>query len=506
LRKVLALTFMLSIVLVAQYMIWQSHTDVSVVQETIAGNPVSRYMAGPDPAGVVIVAHGFAGSKETMRPWGFALARQGFETYVIDQPGHGASNLRLPDWQGADREALGQNLRAIIDELVKRGRAQPGKIALVGHSMGGQAVTTAAMADDRVRATVAVSSAYLEALPTDRPGNMLSLAASRDPVEIARAVQAIAAQTGSNHGDFTRGTAREAEMVAGRNHMTIIFDAAVIDRTAEWIHAGLGTQPPARAPGAGWPWGWVAVALAGAFGAVLTCGAMLAPITEPRMPSGHQNINMSTALVTLAVTAFSAVLATVYLRIPWLGVAAADYLMPYFLVMAAVLMVLRALWPRDFGFPVSLGQEPAGTSLLRGAGIFLAFVGTFGPVMQMNLGHFMPTAPRILPMMALAVVFWLYFVQEEALKRNVALYLSPLAAVLVGLAGKLVIILTWMGANALPNPPIFLALITPVSLALLLGLELISFFLGRWRYTSVAIATFAALVLAWSVAITFPLV
>jgi hypothetical protein len=47
--------------------------------------------AGPGPHPVALLAHGYAGSKETLFRYGEALAAAGFICYDVDQPGHGAS-------------------------------------------------------------------------------------------------------------------------------------------------------------------------------------------------------------------------------------------------------------------------------------------------------------------------------------------------------------------------------------------------------------------------------
>lgn len=509
-RKVLTLTLMLAVVLGAQYATWRSRSPVEVTHLLLAGSAVQRFQPAAEPAGVVIVAHGFAGSKELMRPWGYALARQGYETYLYDQPGHGDSTSRLQGQFGGPQ--LTENLRAIIDELIASGRAQPGRIGLVGHSMGGGTVVGTALTDDRVRATVILSSSHRDGLPADRPVNLLALAAERDPGFMVHAVQALARSTnggngelGKRYGRFEDGTAREADVVEGLNHITIIYDQQVMQRSADWLHAALGTTAPAPVPPL--RWFWVLIGLAAGLGAVLTVGAMLAPGVDSRgRTAGQARLGFVAGLVTLAVASLSAVMACVYLRLPWTGLAVIDYLLPYFLVMATVLMTLRLLWPRDFSFPITLPGQAVIPLSLRGVGVFLAFVGAIGPVVQMNLSSFIPTPARVLPMLVLAVGLWLYLVQEEGLKRAVANEHGPGLAFLLGVAGKLIIAGTWLGSMALPNPNAFLPITIPVALSLLLVLEFIGLVLSRWRYPAVGVATFSALVLAWSMAVSFPLV
>src|SRR5580698_5948703 len=61
---------------------------VTLAEET----PALKFLpAGPGPHPVALLAHGYAGSKETLFRYGEALAAAGFTCYSVDQPGHGAS-------------------------------------------------------------------------------------------------------------------------------------------------------------------------------------------------------------------------------------------------------------------------------------------------------------------------------------------------------------------------------------------------------------------------------
>jgi hypothetical protein len=61
---------------------------VTLAEET----PALEFLpAGPGPHPVALLAHGYAGSKETLFRYGEALAAAGFICYSVDQPGHGAS-------------------------------------------------------------------------------------------------------------------------------------------------------------------------------------------------------------------------------------------------------------------------------------------------------------------------------------------------------------------------------------------------------------------------------
>ncbi len=65
---------------------------VTLAEETPA---LKFFPTGAGPHPVALLAHGFAGSKETLFRYGEALAAAGFICYSVDQPGHGASPRRF---------------------------------------------------------------------------------------------------------------------------------------------------------------------------------------------------------------------------------------------------------------------------------------------------------------------------------------------------------------------------------------------------------------------------
>lgn len=483
-RRIALLASMLFIALLSQYFATRGLPKISVTKEIIAGNPAERYSPSLPAQGTVVVAHGFAGNKTLMRHWGFALAQYGFETIIFDQPGHGENNRSLPAWRSSSSEnPLGKNLESLIDELVRTGKAKPGRIAVVGHSMGTSAAVAAAISDTRISATVAVSTLVGPDLPPNRPANLLLIAADRDTPGVLQAV---------------KSSGRSVVRIHGRNHITVIFDLTAIETSAEWIHKSMGTQAPSSPPER-LPWHWVWVALATGLGAVVGAGRLLAPSRQSSVGIPGRTSPL-TGLVTLAVASLSAVLASVYLRVPGLRVAVVDYLLAYFLVMAAVLWVLRMVWPREFAFAISPEQEPALVSGLRGAGLFLGFAGAVVPVVHMNLSHFIPEGFRVVTLVILSVGLGLYFVQEEALKRATGEWLG----FAVGVAAKMLILATWLGATALPNPPGFLVLVTPVALVLMLVTETFSLIFRRMGFSPTTVAVFSALVMGWASASVFP--
>ncbi|ANY08308.1 serine aminopeptidase domain-containing protein [Pseudonocardia sp. HH130630-07] len=111
-------------------------------------------VARPEPAGVVLVAHGGqANSRASASRRGLAYGRMLPFARAVERAGRRARTeagaglsvqmlrYRVKGWNGADADAF-HDARWAIDELTRRHPGRP--VALVGHSMGGRAVLRAA--------------------------------------------------------------------------------------------------------------------------------------------------------------------------------------------------------------------------------------------------------------------------------------------------------------------------------------------------------------------------
>lgn len=129
---------------------------------SVAGaDPVELAIAETGVGGrPLLLLHGFTGAKEDFTHWFDELAAMGWHAVAPDQRGHGASDK--PDHDAAySFELFAADLLALLDELGWS------SAVVLGHSMGGMVVQTAALhAPERFDALVLMSTSH-RALRTD---------------------------------------------------------------------------------------------------------------------------------------------------------------------------------------------------------------------------------------------------------------------------------------------------------------------------------------------------
>ncbi|HEY9880010.1 MAG TPA: alpha/beta hydrolase, partial [Leptolyngbyaceae cyanobacterium] len=181
----------------------------------------------------VLVAHGFAGSKQLMLGYGHVLARAGYAVMLWDFDGHGANRTRL------QRDALGQNLDVALQALLEQPQVDGERLALLGHSMGSGIVMTAGIRSlDRFAATVAVSPTGAN-VTSQAPRNLQLQAGGGEGRFIANA-ERLLTQAGDENANLATGQGRELVVVPGVEHITILFSDASHQAALRWLDATFG--------------------------------------------------------------------------------------------------------------------------------------------------------------------------------------------------------------------------------------------------------------------------
>lgn len=523
-RNVVALLLGIGLVAGSLLMIERGRSDVEVFGSVLAGMPATFYHPGERALGTVLVAHGFAGSRELMRPWGLALARRGFIVVVLDLPGHGRNTDPMPGMGRAETATpppggirahpLAPALHSAIEALEAARQVPGGRLGLVGDSMGAGAVAAVAAADARVAGAVAVSGGIDPAAPP--PANMLFLLAERDLPGLAERLARMEPRLGEQFPDgqaFQARDARAAVTIPGRNHITILYDAGAHDLAARWLALAMGRSESFVGPQRPEGWGWVLLGLVGAGVAFAGVAGAMAPLRELPPPMrgrtrGPARVSPLLFFLLMCVAAIAAVLASQWVNpLAGLPLLVADRLLSYFLAAALVTVLARVALPDDFNTlestPVPETLAAAGTGLAAGAAALVLM----GPVIQAGLSNFVPTAPRLLWLPLLVLLLWPYFIQEEAVRAGVAGAEGDRAgtARLVAALGKVVVTGTLVASALLPGGGGFLPIMAPVAGGALLMTEAVAYVLDLSGHRPAAAAAAKCIITAWLMLVAFPM-
>ncbi|MBD3185935.1 alpha/beta fold hydrolase [Candidatus Bathyarchaeota archaeon] len=124
---------------------------------------IKRRDAGEQDGGrpAIICHHGLGSSSKKHLKFAIPLAMMGMVAILPDARGHGASvgriKARKDDWYITESTGIIPDLHAIVDFVEKRDDINPGKISMMGASLGGGVCLTSGMMDDRLNLVIAVN-------------------------------------------------------------------------------------------------------------------------------------------------------------------------------------------------------------------------------------------------------------------------------------------------------------------------------------------------------------
>lgn len=527
----------------------QEGTAPSPTPENAAPSPSAENAArsltaeNPAPGPVVLVAHGFAGSRRLMDAFSLSLARAGYTVVAFDFLGHGRHPRPLTGNLG-DQEGTPAVLMGQVGEVAQWAAALPGAgegLAVVGHSMATNILVRFAQEQPGVDATVAVSIMAPTA-EADSPPNLMAVAGEWEPrlVVEGRRVVALGAnrpaeevEAFATYGDPSNGSARRLVVAPRVEHVGVLYSRTTLEETVAWLDATFGREgggEPAAGRG-----GWIALFM-GALLLLAWPGSHLLPrLPGETSSSGKAPTNRATgpALVTgrdghtperpggassdptrpggwrrlLLVAGIPAVLTPLLLApLPtgFLPVVVGDYLAVHFAtygVLTAGLLwwtagrpefssIRQAVLPKGSAGPMILATALA-------AGWFMVAVAW--PIDRF-FTSFAPTVER-LPLMAATLLGTLpFFLADEWLTRKAAPHRGayPLSKLLFLGSLALAVALDFSGL-------FFLVIIVPVILIFFVVHGLLS----RWAFhrtgSPVPAALANAVAFAWALGVTFPM-
>ena len=482
--------------------LWQleaAEAGLVVAKGRVGVIPVAVFaQSATEPAPAVVVAHGFAGSQQLMLPFAVTLARNGFRVVTFDFPGHGRNPAPLTGGL-ADNDARNAALQGALDAVVGFAHGLPGgeRMALLGHSMGADAVVRYARAHPDIEATVAVSL-FSPGVTAASPRNLLVVAGALEPaplrdegLRIARMAGGDAARQRETYGRFEDGTARRSTLSGGVEHIGVLFSRQSLQEALDWLDQVFGRH------GDGWidargPW------LGLLFGGLVALAWPLSGLL-PRVSAVPLGAKLRwRGLLPLAV--LPALLVPLILRpLPtgFLPSLLGDYLAAHYavygLLTAAGLWLLRR--------PIAAGRVRAAPLLLATVPVAAYCIGAVGFPIDRYVTSFTLPPGRAPVMLAVLVGTLLYQAADEWATRGPGPRWGAYAVT------KLCFVVSLVLAIALnPARLFFLAIIVPVILLFLIVYGLFSGWTYRRTGHPLVGAVAVALAFAWAIAATFPVV
>ena len=478
----------------------QAATDGIIVGADHAGAiPLTVFRpAAPGRTPVVVIAHGFAGSRQLMQPFALTLARSGYIAVTFDFPGHGRNPARLAGGISDDKAASASLLGA-IDQVVAYARARPdgdGRLALLGHSMASDTVVQYARTHPGIDATVAVS-AFVREVDAERPHNLLVIVGALEPAFLHREGERIvgmvaggSVRPGVTYGSADSGTARRLVVAAGAEHVGVLYSRDSLAAARDWLDTVFGRASTGEVSSRG-PW------LVMLFSALVALGWPLAGLL-PRLADPPAGAGLPWRRLWL-VAALPAIATPLLLRpLPpdLLPLLLGDYLALHLGVLG-FLMLAGLAWLR---VPLN-GLRPSLAVLATAAAIAAWGVLGIGLPIDAYFTSFLPNGERWLmfPLVLAGTLPW--FIADEWITRGAAAPRGAYAATKLCLLASLALAIA-LNLKRL----FFLIIILPVIVVFFIVYGLFSALSYRATGTPLPAALANAVCLAWAIAATFPMV
>lgn len=491
-----ALIFCLAVAVMA-LSIWQLEAERSGLAiaplSVEGGTPATLYtQVEGDEAPVVVIAHGFAGSRQLMEPFALTLARAGYVVASFDFEGHG----RNPRPMSGDVTSIDGTTRLLMDETARVARAAlahpraDGRLAYLGHSMASDVVVRQALENPPTQAVVAVSM-FSEAVTVDAPRNLLIIAGEWEARLADEALRAVRlansdAQEGAIVGDPSLGTGRRAVIVQNVEHVGILYARPSLHAARDWLDASFGRESVAPLP---WRGGWIMALLL----ATVTLAWPLAKALPPRAQPRSDALTTQRFLFASLGPALLVPLILTPFDISLLPVLVADYLALHLGLYGLMTLGLLGYWGQLHG------QFPA-----RAFGIALAVAGfgilVLGGVLDRYVASFVPHAGRVGVIAALTLGAVPFLLGDAILTQGGRAKLWRVVLV------RSAFLLSLGMAVALNMEALFfLLIILPVIVLFFLLFGTMSGWVGRRTGLPAACGLGLGLVLAWSLGVSFPM-
>lgn len=457
------------------------------------GTTPATLIAGAGAGGpVVVVAHGFAGSRQIMQGYTLRLAQAGYRVLAFDFEGHG----RNPVPMSGDVTSVTGTTALLVAETrraIAAARALPGRpeVALLGHSMATDIIIRAAAeeaeAGSPVAAVVAVSM-FSGAVTETEPPRLLAISGQwegRLRQEALRALHQV--DPAAAEGEVARagGTERQAVVAPWVGHVGVLYSPTAVQAARGWLDAAFGRAGAAMPPPG--PMGlWILALLAAIVVAFRPLAAAL-PVRAAVPEPGPVSARRFAVAVLVPALAVPAVLAPLYQG--FLPVMVADYLMLHLALYGALQLAILRRLPR----------WPGGAGLVAVAAVVVWGLGLFGLALDRYAASFWPAGDR-LAIIAILCLGTVPFMLADAHVTG-----AGRGALWRRIVARLALFVS-LGVAGAVNPAelMFVLIVLPVFLLFFLVHGL----MGRWvaqRAGATAAGLGLGLCLGWALGVSFPL-
>lgn len=457
-----------------------ARSGLEILPVEVGTTPATLYRMPDGERRLVVVSHGFAGSRQLMEAYSLTLARAGFAVLAFDYEGHGRNTVPM----SGDVTSVEGTTRRLIDEtrrVIDAGLALPGvtgPVALLGHSMATDVIVRAAAADPQVADIVAISM-YSEAVTPDHPQSLLIITGEWEPHLRAAALDALRMiDAEAVEGDtVTEGDLRRRAVVAPSvEHVGVLYSATGLAEARDWLG---GAPAPVAATGG---------AILAMLAAIVALGWPLSRLL-PERRLGVATLSRGRFAIAVVVPAILSPLIATRIDTGFLPVLVADYLMVHLAILGGLqLAILRAF-----------GVTPGPLRAVALAALVVWGLVVFGGALDRYVASFWPSGDRwrIIAVLALGAI--------PAMLADATLTDAGQAALWRRLAAKAGFFASLALAVTLDFEGLFFLLIV---LPVIVLFFLVYGLLGRWTGRSATATTVGlglGVILAWALGVTFPL-
>lgn len=348
--------------------------------------PVTRYSAGSDGP-IVVVAHGFAGSRQMMQGYSLLLAQAGYTVFAFDFEGHGRHSVPM----SGDVNAIEGTTRLLVEQtksVVRSVGTEDQPVALLGHSMATDVLVRAA-AELPETGPLVLLSAFSLAIDQEHPANMLLITGTWEPglrdfaLEAARMIDPAANYDEvAEQGDISR----MAMLAPAAEHVSILHSRTGREAAVDWLNRYYQRSIAPTAPQTG----WALLALLAAITALAFPLAQLLPRVQvgPEAPLPPVTFAAVTLIPMVAAPLLAAPIDT---RV--LPVLVADYLAIHLAIYGVI--QIAVLWRS--------GARPSAFFPLATLALAIYAIAFFGLVLDRYVANFWPTSQRLWIISALAL-------------------------------------------------------------------------------------------------------